>query len=84
MNPKSDISVEEWLLELQRASAHQDDGLSAEEWAERLGCSTRVARERLKRAWKLGWVKVGRRTNVRMDGRQNQTPVYLVLVTRKK
>lgn len=74
---------EEWLEALLRESARSDEGFTAAEWANKMHLSVRVTLERLKLAHSKGWVKVGWRTTIRLDGRQHQTPVYMVVRKKK-
>ena len=77
------IRVDEWLAELARLTAKSDDGLTSEELSEAWGLSDRTTMKRLRLAHKKGWVKVGRRTIARMDGKPMPVPVYTVTVPKK-
>ena len=74
------ITTDEWLAELARLTAKSDDGLTSEELSEAWGLSDRTTMKRLRLAHKKGWVKVGRRTISRMDGKPMPVPVYTVTV----
>ena len=74
------ITTSEWLAELARLTAKSDDGLTSEELAEAWGLSDRTTMKRLRLAHTKGWVKVGRRTIERMDGKPMPVPVYTVTV----
>lgn len=72
------ITHEEWIAELQAlAPAAGAEGLTSAEIAGQMGCSLRVARERLKRAVELRlWECAGRRAAVALDGKGTMVPVY--------
>jgi len=73
------IGVEEWLAELQRVSGRSDDGLTSAEGAEKMGLSVRTTLLKIKKAYDMGWVKVGKRKTMTLDGRPDYTPVYQVV-----
>lgn len=73
------IRVEEWLQELEKLSKRVDSGHTADELAEKMGKSQRVVREWLRKAHKLGWLKVGRRTQRAIDGKNCIVPVYSIV-----
>lgn len=77
------IRVEEWLHELEKLSKRVDVGQTADELADAMGKSTRVVREWLRRADRLGWLKVGRRTKRAIDGKSCVVPVYLIVKPKK-
>ena len=72
------IHADEWLSALLAAQAKNDGGLTAMEWATRLKCSHKTALERIKQAHAKGWVAVGRRSSMSLDGRNTFTPVYTI------
>jgi len=72
------IHVEEWLKELEAFSRRSDDGHTVWEIAENTGMSERLVRQRLKDAARHGWLKVGRRSSVAIDGKGTMVPVYIV------
>jgi hypothetical protein len=76
-NPKP-ITTDEWLAELQRISQRSDEGLTIEEWRQKLGRSESYVREHLKRARALGWLRVGRRSQPNLAGVMQPVPVYTV------
>lgn len=73
------ITHEEWMEELARISLKHDEGLTTKEWAKRMGVSPRIATLRLIAAKELGWIKVGTRHIVRLDGYKTPVPVYLIV-----
>ena len=77
------IRVDEWLAELARLSSRNDLGMTLYELAEAAGVSDRTMGKRLREAHKKGWVTVGRRQVVRLDGKPMPVPVYTVTVPKK-
>lgn len=76
---KSTITTDEWLSELARLTTPKDgEGLTALEWGERLGLSTKSALIKLNQAHRKGWVKLGHRHATRLDGKPCFVPVYRV------
>lgn len=73
------INETEWLAELQRIQSRNDDGLTASEWADRLGCEHECALRYLKRAQQAGWLRVGKRRGLTIDGRGKISPVYQIV-----
>lgn len=78
------ISVAEWLKELEALSHRSDDGHTVAEIAENTGRSDRVIRQWLKDAARLGWLKVGRRSSTAIDGKGTMVPVYIVAKPERK
>lgn len=78
------IRVDEWLAELARLGARNDEGLTTNEIAEALGCHDRQARRYIRKAMAQGWVRRGQRTVEGIDGRQMPVPVYRIEVRRGK
>lgn len=81
MNKKKStvIYTDEWLKELLRLSPPKADlGWTLREWAEKIGCSVRVANQRLRQAQEQGVLVLGQRSHVRMDGRPCSVPVYRI------
>lgn len=76
--PKKNITSEEWLTELARVSAKNDEGLTMRELVERMGKSSPTIREMLFRAKDKGWLTVGRRTIERLGGGPMHIPVYVI------
>ena len=72
------IRHEDWLAALLAAQAKNDGGLTSQEWAERMKCSHKTALERIRKANAKGWVTVGRRSIITLDGRQAYAPVYTI------
>lgn len=78
------ITESEWVKEWQRLSRRKVDGHTTRELAAIWGLCLRVTRERLRDLCESGMARmVGHRSETRMDGRPNQTPVYK-LVERKR
>lgn len=72
------IRADEWLAELSRLSAINDEGMTTAELVEETGRSEKQVRDWLRQAAAKGWVKVGRRTVPGIDGRLTPVPVYRV------
>ena len=72
--------VDAMLAEMQQLLAAEfrpgAPGLTVNEWADRLGVSSTIARRRLNVLWRRGLVEVGRRSERFMDGRLGSLPVY--------
>ncbi len=79
----SEIRADEWLKELERLTSRNDDGMTTSEMSDATGMSRRTIGERLRKAHRLGWVKVGWRREVRLDGKTHEVPVYKIEVPRK-
>ena len=76
------ITQSEWLSELRRLSERADGGLTTQEWAERMGVSTKTMIAYLKRAMALGWVARGSKLVESLNGRM--VPVATYRVEQKK
>lgn len=79
--PTPQIDVTEWVMALAAAeeSAADSDvrGVSAEELADAMGCSVKLALRRIRNEIRAGrWELSGQRTSIRIDGRRCHTPVY--------
>ena len=75
----ADISIrmDEWLAELSRLSEASVDGLSMEEIAAGMGCSTKTASQRVRALMRAGRARLsGHRRSVSVSGRSCVTPVY--------
>ena len=72
------IHADEWLSALLSAQAKNDSGLTATEWADRMKCSPKTALAYIKKAAAKGWVVVGKRSAMTLDGRQCFSPVYTI------
>ena len=72
------IKEDEWLSELARLSQRSDAGFTAEEWAEKMNRSVKNARDLLKKAARMGWLAIGKRTSAALDGRTYQATVYRI------
>lgn len=68
----------EWLKELERLSRKNDEGQTAEELANAMGRGVGIVRNLIAQAMAAGWVTVGRRSKLRIDGKNNLVPVYLI------
>lgn len=79
MKTEPKIALEEWLAELQRLGDRSDEGLTAHEWAEAMGVEHECALRRLNKAKAAGWLKVGRRKVVKLDGVAGLIPVYQII-----
>lgn len=79
MSGKDGIPMEEWLAELQRLSMKSAKGLTAAEWAKQMDVSIHTARLRLKEAQVVGWLVVGRRSTISLDGKTATSPVYQIV-----
>lgn len=77
------ITESEWLDELAKLSARNDDGLTTAEWATKLGKGRNHTMDMLKKAKGLGWLLVGRRTSEGLDGRTFVSPVYRIVRPKK-
>lgn len=78
MSVSPSIHADEWLSALLAAQAKNDGGQTAQEWAAQMKCSHKTALERIKQAAARGWVVVGRRSSMSIDGRNTFTPVYTI------
>jgi hypothetical protein len=76
------ITETEWLDELAKLSRKNDDGLTAQEWADKIGKCINVARAMLKKAYAAGWLHEGKRTTRALGGRTFNAPVYRVVKPR--
>lgn len=76
---KDSIGFDEWAAELERQTAKRDGGLKADEIARQIGKSLQAVRRMLAEANAAGRLSLGTRTEVRIDGRHNQVPVYRIL-----
>lgn len=75
---KAEIRADELLREFQRLSRRNDEGARAEEIADALGISTKLALKLIRSGIASGWVTVGRRSSTRVDGQPCKVPVYLI------
>ena len=74
------ITEDAWLSELNRLFAKADDGFTTEELAEYSGHCRKWAQETVKKGIRAGVVRLaGRRTIVRIDGKEAWVPVYNVV-----
>ena len=78
MSREYTIKSDDWLEELQRLSRRSDSGQTAQELADAAGMGLRATMLWLKKAADLGWLSVGKRSILRIDGRPNVVPVYLI------
>lgn len=76
---KDGIPMDEWLAELQRLSAKNDEGQTVKEWAASMGVCSTTARDRLKKAFDLGWVKRGSARREGLAGIPRPVAVYRVV-----
>lgn len=72
--------TENELLEAIRQATQErnDDGMTSEEIAELLGCTRRLALEKLKPLQRSGKLSVGRKRDYRLDGVPCLIPVYRI------
>jgi Mn-dependent DtxR family transcriptional regulator len=76
----SAIRIEDWLEALRAATTRNDGGSTTEELCEALGLSDRTVLKRIRQAHKRGWVTVGKRSRVRLDGKPDYVPTYIITV----
>jgi len=76
-----DITVDEWVAELERLGVGNDvKGFTSEELADAMGCTMQTARKYLKRAFKAQRAEYcGERLTYRINGRPLPVPVYRLL-----
>ena len=72
------IREAEWLAEMAKATSRDDPGMTVVEWSRRLKLGEVATRGRLMMARECGRLEVGRRSIVRLDGRQTMVAVYRV------
>lgn len=77
-----EITVSEWLAELERVQDSSPDGLSIAELVERTGRSRKSLRGAMKRAQRAGKLRVARRRETGLDGRTQWVPVYRIVEAR--
>jgi hypothetical protein len=73
------LREDEWLRELAALSQKHGEGLTAEEWAEKLGRGVHYARQFLKKASSLGWLREDKRTARALGGRPYLANVYRIV-----
>lgn len=79
------INQDEWLKELERVSKSNPDGLTTNEWQQRLKINLRLMRQRLKEGIALGLIEFnGMRDSYRMDGIPCKVPVYRVVERKRR
>ncbi len=82
MTVKMDITTEEIIVGMQEAlanaSAPDDLGLSAREWARYWDVTAKTARRRLHKVNDMGLLIVGRKKMPGLDGQVRDIPVYRV------
>ena len=72
------ITQDAWLAELRRLGAKADGGLTTQEWAEKLGLSTKSTIVYLKKALALGWVRRGSKSVESLNGKMVPVSTYIV------
>ena len=72
------MSIDVWLKELEKPSMKNTlDGMSINEFANRLNIGTTTAQKRMKILIDTNkWACIGRRNTVRIDGKNCKCPVY--------
>jgi len=80
----SNLTHEAWMTELAKLSRRSDAGRTRLEWATLADVSERIMGTRLAEMNRLGWVKLGWRSIVRIDGRPAKVPVYQIIVPKGK
>lgn len=73
------IREDEWLAELERLSKKNDQGQSRAEIAKATGKGERQVLVLLQRAKELGWLVLGWRTAIKINGYPNTIPVYRIV-----
>lgn len=71
------ITHAEWLYELARLTAKNDDGMTVEEMMDATGRGEAWVRTRIRKASKLGWLRTGKRSAVNVVGDNYEANVYL-------
>lgn len=72
------LTVEEWLAEMAAMTKRDDPGMTSQEMAERSGVSQRILGDRLRAAKRMGWLRLGWRSEEATDGRVVRRPVYRI------
>ena len=75
----SGITTDDWLHELEALSRKSDEGHTASEMAEAFGKTIHRMRLLLARASALGWLHLGKRQTVRIDGKPTVVTVYRIV-----
>lgn len=82
-----EIREDQWRAELERLSKSlgksDGDGLSPDEWSERMGWTRRKVEQMLKEAMKRGQLVRGSRMTERIDGRTYPMVVYAISKAKK-
>jgi hypothetical protein len=76
MKGKTEITVEEWLKEIEKIERLKGEGHTVSELADIWGLSKNLTRRRIEKASRAGWVTVSRRQRMTIDGRACQSPCY--------
>ena len=74
-----EITVAEWLKELEAINAIPDEGYTTNELAEAWGITVQVARQRLAVAKKAGLLKITRVKRETLSGLMSLQPAYILL-----
>ena len=82
-----EIREDQWRAELERLSKslgkNDGDGLSPDEWAERMGWTRKKVENMLREAMNRGQLVRGRRMMERIDGRSYPMVVYAISKAKK-
>jgi hypothetical protein len=72
------MTREQWMQAIKDGShvGVSREGLTTKEWATRTGCSVNRTREWLRLGLSAGWLCLGSRPFVRIDGKSVVVPVY--------
>jgi hypothetical protein len=73
------ITESEWLQELAALSRKDDEGFTAQEWADKIGKGINTTRAMLRMAYAAGWLHEGKRTMRALGGRTYNTEVYRIV-----
>jgi transposase len=73
------IREDEWLEELRRLSQRSDAGLTTREWSKKLGKNIDTIRKLLHQAAERGWLVVGQRSALAINGRPCTLVVYRIV-----
>lgn len=77
----SEITLSALMAEYQRLnidSKKDSDGLTSNEWANHWGIGVKQAREVIRKFCSSGWVTIGKKWTIAIDGRASMVPAYKI------
>jgi predicted DNA-binding transcriptional regulator len=75
----TEITVEEWLHEIERIESDPGEGVTVMELSEAWGVCDRVVRDMIRNALRRGWVRTTRVRREAIDGSMRSVPGYVLL-----